>query len=171
MWQVYCLVATRSWQMTWPSWELKSGTLIPGYTLTPVYSTRANNIMAPWSLRSAQVPDLALKKVQCIWRQDWHKCRTRKGCVTLGTGNVCYLAFKIHVMHRSVFFERGSKEFWLASSFEGHGSSLRSLPHPSNYPRTPFIWFKQQVLLFNLRLAMICHVYFALLKFYASLVR
>ena len=93
-----------------------------------------------WKLRSArvaQVPDLALKKVQCMWRQDWHKCRIRKGCVTLGTGNVCYLAFKIHVMHRSVFFERGSKEFWLASSFEGHGSSLRSLPHPSNYPRTP----------------------------------
>ena len=57
------------------------------------------------------------------------------------------------------FLKRGSKEFWLASSFEGHGSSLRSLPHPSNYPRTPLIWFEQQVLFFNLRLAMIWHVF------------
>ena len=111
------------------------------------------------SARVAQVPDLALKKVQCMWRQDWHKCRTRKGCVTLGTGNVYYLALKFTLCTVQCFLKRWSKEFWLASSFEGHGSSLRSLPHPSNYPRTPLIWFEQQVLFFNLRLAMIWHVF------------
>ena len=64
-------------------------------------------------------------------------------------GPVLYLALKFTVCTVQCFLKRGSKEFWLASSFEGHGSSLRSLPHPSNYPRTPLIWFEQQVLFFN----------------------
>ena len=66
---------------------------------------------------------------------------------------------EIHGMTVQCFLKRESKEFWLASSFEGHGSSLRSLPHPSLYPRTPLIWFEQQNLFFNLRLAMIWHVF------------
>ena len=74
-------------------------------------------------------------------------------------GPVLYLALKFTVCTVQCFLKRGSKEFWLASSFEGHGSSLRSLPHPSLYPRTPLIWFEQQNLFFNLRLAMIWHVF------------
>ena len=94
-----------------------------------------------------------------MWRQDWHKCRTRKGCVTLGTGMYARVWVKIWTCTVQCFLKRGSKEFWLASSFEGHGSSLRSLPHPSLYPRTPLIWFEQHNLFFNLRLAMIWHVF------------
>ena len=74
-------------------------------------------------------------------------------------GPVLYLALKFTVCTVQCFLKRWSKEFWLASSFEGHGSSLRSLPHPSLYPRTPLIWFEQQNLFFNLRLAMIWHVF------------
>ena len=68
------------------------------------------------SARVAQVSDLALKKVQCMWRQDWHKCRTRKGCITLDVGMyarvwdkiwTCTLSgLEIHGMYRSVFFEK-----------------------------------------------------------------
>ena len=58
---------------------------------------------------------------------------------------------EIHGMHRSVFFEK---------RIEGilAGLLVRSL-HPSLYPRTPLIWFEQQNLFFNLRLAMIWHVF------------
>ena len=82
------------------------------------------------SARVAQVPDLALKKVQCMWRQDWHKCRIRKGCVTLGTGNVCYLAFKIHVMHRSVFFEKRIEGILAGLLVRGAAAPLELSSHP-----------------------------------------
>ena len=59
---------------------------------------------------------------------------------------------EIHGMHRSVFFEK---------RIEGilAGLLVRGARHPSLYPRTPLIWFEQQNLFFNLRLAMIWHVF------------
>ena len=57
------------------------------------------------SARVAQVPDLALKKVQYMWRQDWHKCRTRKGCVTLQVLGM-YAFWPWNSRYAPVFFEK-----------------------------------------------------------------